>query len=219
MDLYGWMMVLFTTLASVTFIGASDHKCTFIKAKTMTKFEQVYKPCKLSYRARCTWFSLDYCTFYHEQYCNKNYNTSEIVYVKVIECCKTYVLAPNGTCVVKTQVENDDWYIRKQNSTTTEIPVHINPIDTGPGKNPVKGHSGDGDSVDPSKVTKVKNKDNSMTLSHGAYAGIGCALLFLGIIAVLVFIGVRKRRRRYAARKSSEQRVPIHSASEDNLET
>ncbi|XP_060074704.1 uncharacterized protein LOC132554376 [Ylistrum balloti] len=221
MDVFGWITVLvFSFLISMICVGASDHKCTFIKAKTITKYEQVYKPCKLSYRARCSWFSLDYCTFYHEQYCNKNYNTSETVYIKVIECCKTYVAAPNGTCILLSKVENDDWYIMKQN-TTTDAPVQINPIGNEPVKNPQIGDSDNTDFVDPSKVYKVDNKGGGMTLSHGAYAGIGCALLFLGIIAVLTFIGVRKRRRRFAAQKSStnEQRVPIHMATEDHVET
>lgn len=221
MDLFGWMTVLvFCFLASVISVGASEHKCTFIKAKTITKFEQVYKPCKLSYRARCSWFSLDYCTFYHEQYCNKNFNTSEIVYVKVIECCNKYVMAPNGTCVLLSKVENDDWYIMKLNATT-EPPVVVKPIDHKPVKNAQSGDYDTIDSRDPSKVSRVETKESStMTLSHGAYAGIGCALLFLGIIGVLTFIGVRKRRRRFAAQKSSsEQRVPIHMATEEIAET
>ncbi|XP_033747829.1 uncharacterized protein LOC117332877 [Pecten maximus] len=220
MDLFGWMtVVVFSVLASVICVGASDHKCTYMRAKTITKFEQVYKPCKLSYRARCSWFSLDYCTFYHEQYCNKNFNTSETVYVNVIECCKKYVMAPNGTCVLLSKVENDEWYIMKQN-VTTDAPVEIIPIGSGPVKSPQSGDSNSIGSIDPSKVSKVETKDSSMTLSHGAYAGIGCALLFLGIIGVLTFIGVRKRRRRFAAQKSSsEQRVPIHMATEENPET
>jgi len=42
-----------------------------------------------------------------------------------------------------------------------------------------------------SKFVKVEDKKGG--LSHGAYAGIACSLLFIGIIALLIFIAVRKK--------------------------
>ena len=46
---------------------------------------------------------------------------------------------------------------------------------------------------DETSIEKVKKRKSSLTLSHGAYAGIGCAFLFLGVITFLTIVGIRKR--------------------------
>lgn len=43
-------------------------------------------------------------------------------------------------------------------------------------------------------IHKTGSRGSSINLSQGAYAGIACAIMFLIVTAVFVFIAVRKKR-------------------------
>ncbi|CAC5385553.1 unnamed protein product [Mytilus coruscus] len=65
-------------------------------------------PCVQAYKARCGWFSLDLCTFYKKEICDKNSNRTQYYYSTVSVCGDDYIEAPNGTCINVVYVNIED---------------------------------------------------------------------------------------------------------------
>ncbi|VDH95474.1 Hypothetical predicted protein [Mytilus galloprovincialis] len=162
--------------------SSSNHRCN--KVKRTEKIAQMYEsgPCVQAYKARCGWFSLDLCTFYKKEICDKNSNRTQYYYSTVSVCCDDYIEAPNGTCI---SVKSADpiWVLDKENKTEIYTNVLLCINDAQKGQQIV--HSNEEESV----------------LSKGAIAGAGCAVVFLIIVIAFTVIGIRKRRLRRPKKK------------------
>ncbi|CAG2185692.1 unnamed protein product [Mytilus edulis] len=169
--------------------SSSNHRCN--KVKRTEKIAQMYEsgPCVQAYKARCGWFSLDLCTFYKKEICDKNSNRTQYYYSTVSVCCDDYIEAPNGTCI---SVKSADpiWVLDKENKTDV---VYVNiediPTTTHANRQAQKGQQ------------IVHSKDEESVLSKGAIAGAGCAVVFLIIVIAFTVIGIRKRRLRRPKKK------------------
>ncbi|CAC5386895.1 unnamed protein product [Mytilus coruscus] len=131
-------------------------------------------PCVQAYKARCGWFSLDLCTFYKKEICDKNSNRTQYYYSTVRVCCDDYIEAPNGTCI---SIKSADpvWVLDKENKTDV---VYVNIEDI------------------PTTTTRSNHQ-----AQKGAIAGAGCAVVFLIIVIAFTVIGIRKRRLRRPKKK------------------
>lgn len=157
----------------------TDNRCT--KIQRTEKLSSLYEsgPCVTAYKARCGWFSLDLCTFYKKEICDKNSNVTQHVYSTVRVCCDGFIEAPNGTCISR-QSADPQWI----KDITDAVYVNIDDIPTS--------------TVSKSEVQKEHQfiQDDKPKLSAGALAGAGCGALFVLIIIAFVVIGLCKRRKR-----------------------
>lgn len=168
----------------------SNHRCN--KIKRTEKIAQMYEigPCVQAYKARCGWFSLDLCTFYKKEICDKNSNRTQYYYSTVRVCCDDYIEAPNGTCI---SVKSADpvWVLDKENKTDV-VYVNIEDIPTTTTRSNHQAQKGQ---------QIVHSKEEESGLSKGAIAGAGCAVVFLIIVIAFTVIGIRKRRLRRPKKK------------------
>lgn len=184
---------------------ASDHKCTRIQRteKIATKYES--GPCIQSFKARCGWFSLDLCTFYKQEICDKNSNTTQYMYSTVYVCCEGYIEAPNGTCISK-ELADPVWVVMKENNTDV---VYVNKDDIPTTTLKPK----------PLKDTQtVDEKEEGLGISRGALAGAACAIVFLIVVIAFTVIGVRKRKKRQAKSKNTIE-TDVDDAGQEMLTT
>ncbi|XP_071180034.1 uncharacterized protein [Mytilus edulis] len=170
--------------------SSSNHRCN--KVKRTEKIAQMYEsgPCVQAYKARCGWFSLDLCTFYKKEICDKNSNRTQYYYSTVSVCCDDYIEAPNGTCI---SVKSADpiWVLDKENKTDV---VYVNIEDIPTTTTHANRQAQKGQQI-------VHSKDEESVLSKGAIAGAGCAVVFLIIVIAFTVIGIRKRRLRRPKKK------------------
>ncbi|KAL3858085.1 hypothetical protein ACJMK2_012699 [Sinanodonta woodiana] len=92
-------MLVFASITCLTFSLVSGRLCTEVKASNRMEEVEVGFPCTQTYTARCGWFSLDYCTFYHRTICKKLVNQTVTFYYAETWCCTGYVMAENSSCV------------------------------------------------------------------------------------------------------------------------
>ncbi|XP_063396204.1 uncharacterized protein LOC134680863 [Mytilus trossulus] len=170
--------------------SSSNHRCN--KVKRTEKIAQMYEsgPCVQAYKARCGWFSLDLCTFYKKEICDKNSNRTQYYYSTVSVCCDDYIEAPNGTCI---SVKSADpiWVLDKENKTDV---VYVNIEDIPTTTTRANRQAQKGQQI-------VHSKEEESVLSKGAIAGAGCAVVFLIIVIAFTVIGIRKRRLRRPKKK------------------
>ncbi|XP_076107285.1 uncharacterized protein LOC143075658 [Mytilus galloprovincialis] len=170
--------------------SSSNHRCN--KVKRTEKIAQMYEsgPCVQAYKARCGWFSLDLCTFYKKEICDKNSNRTQYYYSTVSVCCDDYIEAPNGTCI---SVKSADpiWVLDKENKTDV---VYVNIEDIPTTTTRANRQAQKGQQI-------VHSNEEESVLSKGAIAGAGCAVVFLIIVIAFTVIGIRKRRLRRPKKK------------------
>lgn len=175
-----------------TDILQKDHRCSKIKRVERLSYLYQSGPCVVSYKARCGWFSLDLCTFYKKQICDKNSNVTQYYYSTVKVCCDGFIEAPNGTCISKKSAD-PQWVIDKENDTAV-VYVNIGDIPTTLEPKPQRGDQ------------LVQADDEESSISPGALAGAGCAGLFLVIVVAFMIISIYKRRKRRPKKKESRER-------------
>ncbi|KAK3595780.1 hypothetical protein CHS0354_025416 [Potamilus streckersoni] len=90
---------LFACIMCLAISLVSGRLCTEVKAGNRMEEVDVGFPCIQKYSARCGWFSLEYCTFYHHTICKKVVNQTVTFYYAETWCCPGYVMAENSTCV------------------------------------------------------------------------------------------------------------------------
>lgn len=162
--------------------------CSDVLSKGIIK-EIVYKePCVQKYTARCGWLSLNYCTFYHQTYCDKKKNDTVVTYYVVTHCCQGFYKAPNGTCISLGSGTD-------HRKITTKAPDYVF-ISNG-GNRTYKG-----------SISEIKHisEEAKITISGGGYAGIICGFVFLCTVVFFIIRAVRKRHTR-KPRKSSPTKV------------
>lgn len=190
------LSVLFIILA-FTCSYISGKTCTSIKKKDRIIHKQEHNPCQVSYKARCHMFSLSYCTFQKPGYCLEQYNETVTLYYRVSECCKGYLRVQNGSCLLIEKLDPIvvDKLLQDAKEMTTEDPVYSILDNNG---NYIEGTR----SAQVHKKELETKNEPVLTLSHGTYAGIACALLFIISIAVLTGIRIRKRQKLNLQKKS-----------------
>ncbi|KAK3084734.1 hypothetical protein FSP39_018127 [Pinctada imbricata] len=196
----------------------NDNKmCERLRRRDHTKV--ITEPCVEAYKARCGWFSLTYCTFYHKVFCTRIENTTEVSYYAVLECCDGFLEAPNGTCLdLKTLDQNIVARIKNETAGIKNKDSIVNPEDIPKVtqkymKDNPPSMSGIRNQREPSKSPSTSFLD----LSHGAYAGIICAMVLVLIIMAFIIIAIRKKKIRQSKRnlrdsESGMQRVVYHSS-------
>ncbi|XP_061163379.1 uncharacterized protein LOC133172503 [Saccostrea echinata] len=193
-----WTLLIFTSevLSDVEEESLGDNKCVYIKGRRVIDIVTV--PCTEKIKASCGWFSISYCTMYRKTYCKKELNSTKILYYKSTECCKGFVRTPNNTCINETTLDPELRSII-ENATDKDVDEDfiVDPKDV------IKYETAALEHESP-VIHKTGSAENSINLSQGAYAGIACALLFLGVVAVFVGIAIRKKRLRNRRNKKSE---------------
>lgn len=170
----------FAFLFSVFYLPSSARAkiCSDVLSKDIIK-EVVHKePCTRKYTARCGWLSLNYCTFYHQTFCDRKKNDTVVTYYVKTHCCKGFYKAQNGSCI-SMKIDVDDTRI----------------IDKGPdyivisngGNHTYKGSI--------SEITEI-GKKKKIEISEGGYAGIICGFVFLCAMIFFIIRAVRKRQLR-----------------------
>ncbi|KAH9515174.1 hypothetical protein Btru_019433 [Bulinus truncatus] len=147
--------------------------CTRLVRKHHVETDFVMAQCKRSYTARCGWFSSQMCTYYELHECPIQHNRTVEKYQIVEECCPGYILDPinNITC------------IKENEGLMEEVTTIESIIET-----ELSNHSAVGS-------LHYGSSDTIFGLSHGAYAGIVCTLLFFICVIILVVWHVHKRKR------------------------
>ena len=168
-----------------------DHRCSKIKRVERLSYLYQSGPCVISYKARCGWFSLDLCTFYKKEICDKNSNVTHYYYSTVKVCCDGFIEAPNGTCIsIKSA---DPQWVREKEFNDTDVFVNVGDIPT---TTKPKAHKGQ----------QLPPDDKESSLSPGALAGAGCAVLFLVVVAGFTIMNIYKRKKRRPKKKDSPKR-------------
>ncbi|XP_062597337.1 uncharacterized protein LOC134258770 [Saccostrea cucullata] len=194
-----WTLLIFTSevLSDVEEENLGDNRCVYIKGRRVIDIVTV--PCTEKIKASCGWFSISYCTMYRKTYCKKELNSTKILYYKSTECCTGFVRTPNNTCVNETTLDPE---LRSIIENTTKKDMDedfiVDPKDVIKYEPSALEHE-----VESPVIHKTGSGKNSISLSQGAYAGIACALLFLGVVAVFVGIAIRKKRLRNRHNKKS----------------
>lgn len=170
-----------------------DHRCSKIKRVERLSYLYQSGPCVVSYKARCGWFSLDLCTFYKKQICDKNSNVTQYYYSTVKVCCDGFIEAPNGTCINKKSA--DPQWVKDKEINDAEV-VYVN-IDDIPTTLKPKLQRGD-------QLVHADHEESS--ISPGTLAGAGCAVLFIVIVVAFLIISIYKKRKRRPKKKDNPER-------------
>ncbi|XP_045172956.1 uncharacterized protein LOC123534678 isoform X3 [Mercenaria mercenaria] len=99
-------LILLAIFLSIAYF-VSGNKCTNVLGKNEIHEVVVKEPCIQKYTARCGWLSLNYCTFYHNTYCDKKVNETIKKYYVKTECCKGFLMARNGSCIMDPNHKED----------------------------------------------------------------------------------------------------------------
>lgn len=150
--------------------------CTDVLSRDIIKEVAFKQPCMQKYTARCGWLSLNYCTFYHQTYCDKKRNDTVVTYYVKTDCCKGFYRAQNGSCLSFGSGKD-------HRHTTTKAPGYII-ISNG------------GNHTHKVSVSTVKHEDFGEKISAGGYAGIICGFVLLCAVAFFIMRAVRKRQKR-----------------------
>lgn len=153
--------------------------CTDVLSRDVIQEVEYKEPCIQKYTARCGWLSLNYCTFYHQTYCDKKKNDTVTTYYVVTQCCQGYYRASNGSCLL---VKSGDV---ENSKTTIKPPGYVFISDGG-------NHSGKPDV----QAIKHKVEEKEIEISVGGYAGIICGFIFICAVAFFIIRAFRKRQKR-----------------------
>lgn len=188
--------------------------CTRLTMDKKTVVDKHVQQCTQSYKESCGWFSSEQCTFYEKVDCIKEENRTVTIYRVVEECCPGYVKSGDGKCVAMSQTGPRPGPSRPGASKSTVVPmVTQEPPDSdssaveketrvrGNNFNHNDGRSKGDKNTAESRLGDYDTNDDDdgkffLGLSHGAYAGIVCGILFLACVALLTALHYRKRRRR-----------------------
>ncbi|XP_045172955.1 uncharacterized protein LOC123534678 isoform X2 [Mercenaria mercenaria] len=190
-------LILLAIFLSIAYF-VSGNKCTNVLGKNEIHEVVVKEPCIQKYTARCGWLSLNYCTFYHNTYCDKKVNETIKKYYVKTECCKGFLMARNGSCIkMKPGVIYD---IR---TTPPSVSSHMSAVDPNHKEDPVIG---------PKKEKRVK-----MEISGGGYAGIACGLILIVTIVAFIIIAVRKRKKKQELLKAHQTEQVLYVGADQPI--
>ncbi|XP_055862185.1 uncharacterized protein LOC106071020 isoform X1 [Biomphalaria glabrata] len=169
----------------------SGRMCTRLVKRQHVQTELVMTQCTQSYKARCGWFSSLMCTYYELVECPVEHNRTIAEYIVVEECCPGFVLDPinNVTCIR----ENND---QQEEVTTIQSEIERNVSEVTTDCSSLETKISDSDNSKSVGGLHYDLEDNTIFgLSHGAYAGIVCTLLFFMCVIILTAWHIFKRKR------------------------
>lgn len=172
-----WAALLTVNVILPQFIWAK--LCSDVLSRDVIQEVEYKEPCIQKYTARCGWLSLNYCTFYHQTFCDKKKNDTVTTYYVVTRCCQGYYRALNGSCLLVNVVDVEN------SKTSTKSPGYVFISNGG-------NHS---HKVDIQAVKQNPEK-KEIEISTGGYAGIICGFLFICAVTFFIIRAIRKRQKR-----------------------
>ncbi|PVD31410.1 hypothetical protein C0Q70_06822 [Pomacea canaliculata] len=173
------------------------------------KVEKIKTTCVQTFEAKCGWFSLSTCTYNETVDCIKEENRTTTIYRIAEDCCPGYSRSLEGKCIPESDIEQKD-RITTENVNEQESAEHTTL------QNDIHGFT-TGDSRAHSSLDDGRRDDGKiyLGLSHGAYAGIVCGVLFVACITLLTVMHYHKRKKRQ--KKSDSAMSQLNAAQTQQM--
>ncbi|XP_076435010.1 uncharacterized protein LOC143274910 isoform X2 [Babylonia areolata] len=188
MKLTNHVAILVIVLASLA-RPLEGRVCTRVRSEQGVKVVSYPGECHQSFEANCGWFSFQKCVFNETVPCLKTRNITGTIYRIVEDCCPGYHKNRDGRCVGQAG-GTVDWQGERYEEDVADREGRVTSLshDTGPEDwDPDSGQVSDGGDEDDDDTF-------FLGISHGAYAGIICGILFIACVALLTAVHYRKRK-------------------------
>ncbi|XP_046546578.1 uncharacterized protein LOC124256646 [Haliotis rubra] len=182
-------LVAMLALTFLLFATQTEAKfCTSLKIMKPDVNQYGQKLCTESYQSRCGWFTFKMCTYYEKIPCTKERNDTKAKFKIVTECCKGYMYDANNITCIRNETEDGSAGVTVNTNNDQINVTEADELTTKADEVTTKG--------DPASAKNIQDPDDDdgINISHGAFAAIASACLFIICVTVVIVIHVRKKQ-------------------------